>query len=368
MSPHLIRAAQPSDAARLTDLFQHVEAASPVGLEVDIDQVRARLDDPGLDTARHTLLVTDATSHPLAYADARPMGIGPDGAVRIRLTSVIRPEAGQDLLRTVHGWLDEHARQLHEEQGAGRDAMVGTRCGDRDPHRLDLLRQTGFAVVRREIAMSRDLDGPLPPSVPPAGFSIRPFDPEFDEATRQAHNDAYAASTTAVLPDRSSWPRHATGRPGFLPHASFLALADPEQAPVPTDPAQAQPSAGLSDPAERRVAAFLLSLEGTPSAGSPGAGAANSAATAGGDGPEAVLECLGTRAAWQRRGLASALIGRALWTYRSRGYRRAQLRVDNTNLPALDLYLRLGFTDTGAGHSVLTRSLPAVRAAEGSGT
>lgn len=75
--------------------------------------------------------------------------------------------------------------------------------------------------------------------------------------------------------------------------------------------------------------------------------------------PVAALECLGTRQAWRRKGLASTLIAETLRECRAKGFPRARLQVDSTNPTAIELYTKLHFTDTGRGYSVLTRRLKA---------
>ena len=73
----------------------------------------------------------------------------------------------------------------------------------------------------------------------------------------------------------------------------------------------------------------------------------------------ALLHCLGTRPTWQGRGVASAMIAQTLVTSREAGHRRAELHVGSDNGVAGRLYTRLGFSDTGRGHAILTRQLPA---------
>src|SRR5439155_25527869 len=105
--------------------------------------------------------------------------------------------------------------------------------------------------------------------------------PRHDEATRVAHNDTYADSPSALLPDAQAWPQHAVGLPNFLPDASFLALAD---------------TADGHD-----IAGFLFSLEHHDVTRAAGEGA---------------LHCLGTRKPWRRRGVAPTRATPALPAHR----------------------------------------------------
>ena len=67
---------------------------------------------------------------------------------------------------------------------------------------------------------------------------------------------------------------------------------------------------------------------------------------------EGTLHCLGTGERWRRRGVAAALIGRALAAYQSAGITTARLQVESTNADATRLYSRLDFTDGGLGYAI----------------
>ena len=70
------RPAEPTDVDDLTDLFAACEKTDPVGLDVESDQVRARLAVPGLDLTRDTLVAEDA-GRVVAYGETADMGTGP---------------------------------------------------------------------------------------------------------------------------------------------------------------------------------------------------------------------------------------------------------------------------------------------------
>lgn len=316
------RAAGTGDAVALANLFASAEAVVAVGLETDAEHIRSRLQHPGLDLDRYTLVGIGDDGRAAAYAEVCDRGMAAD-ALRIRLTGVVHPDLPEETGSHLHDWLMESADRLRCERAPGQDAMLGIRCGG--PHHAGFTRlsDAGFELAWRKLDMIRDLRLPLPAATPtPPGLVLTPFDPRYDEPTRQAHNDAYAASPSATLPDRQSWAQHAIGLPAFLPEASFLTLTP-----------------------DNDVAAFVLTLRDTDDE----------------DRPVAVLECLGTRQAWRRRGLASVLITRALGECRAQAFFRARLQVDSTNPAAIELYAKLQFTDTGHGYSVLTRRLKVSR-------
>lgn len=306
------RGAVIADAAGLAELFGAAELAAPTGLETDLEEVRARLSMPKLALDRDTIIGTDAAGLPMAYAEAADMGIG-QGMFRIRLTLAVHPRHGAQDMRTALDWLLRRAGELRRERGQGLPGVLGARCAAADRARMSALEEAGFQVARWSLDMTRAVGVPLP-VLPPAGaVRVVPYDPGYDAAARIAHNDAYADDPAALLPSEQDWPDHATGLANFLPGASFLALEGGD------------------------IAAFLFSLERKDSSGLR----------------EGIVHCVGTRAPWRRRGLATTLIAHALQAYRTAGYSIARLEVLDSNADAVRLYSTLGFTDSGQGFAML---------------
>ncbi len=61
-----------------------------------------------------------------------------------------------------------------------------------------------------------------------------------------------------------------------------------------------------------------------------------------------------TRPAWRRRGVADALLGRAIDWARAAGFRRLRLAVASTNVAAIRAYARAGFTVYGLEPEVIS--------------
>lgn len=317
------RAAAPSDAVALADLFRTITQVAPVGMETTAGEVESRLHRPRLDWDRDTMVGVDATGQALAYAEAADMGVG-QGRFRVRLTAAVHPELDHEVTRRSVDWLVARATRMRNERHPDLPGVAGARCAATDRRRLALLADAGFEIAQWEQDLVRAVDQPLPAGPVPDGLTIVPYDMDRDEAVRVAHNDAYAEDPNALLPDAQSWPQHAIGLPEFLPNASFLALA--------------------GEPGEQaeQIAGFLFSLERRDLAGAP----------------EGSLHCLATRKPWRRRGLASCLITRALNRFQEAGYDRARLQTRSTNQDAGRLYSRLGFTDSGRGFALLHAPLP----------
>jgi mycothiol synthase len=310
------RAARTSDTAGLADLFRAIANRSPIGLETEPAEIASRLSRPSLDLERDTLVGVDASGAVVAYAEAADMGVG-QGQLRIRLTNAIHPDLGESTLHRTHDWLIKRARQLRDERRPDLPGVLGARCATADHTRLSLLTESGFEVVGWHQDLVRPVSEPLPPAPTERDVAVTPYHPAYDEAARVAHNDAYADNPSALLPDAQAWPQHAVGLPNFLPHASFLALADAAEG--------------------QEIAGFLFSLEQRDSVGAR----------------EAVLHCLGTRKQWRRRGVATTMIGHAFASYQRSGLARARLEVNSGNTAAVSLYTALGFTDSGRGYAML---------------
>ncbi|MEU8181128.1 GNAT family N-acetyltransferase [Micromonospora sp. NPDC049044] len=319
MMIELWNSAAPTDAVPLAALFRRVEAVAPVGLEQHADDVATRLAALGPDLTANTRVGRDDDGDVAAYGEVAEMGVV-DGVLRIRLAHVVRPDAGSDVRAELSRWLLARAEQVRQTHGTAQAAVLGTRCAEDDHTGRELLIRQGFELVRHERELVLSLSEPPPVEVLPPGLVSGPVEERYQELARLAHNEAYADSPSAIQPDQRSWPSHAVGHPRFLPELSCLVLAEVAEA-------------------ENPVAGFLFALADDDEEST------------------AVLHCLGSRVPWRRRGLATAMITRALRRARSAGFHQVRLRVSDTNQAALALYRTLGFVSSGRGHPVLMRPL-----------
>ncbi|GAB4441476.1 MAG: GNAT family N-acetyltransferase [Chloroflexi bacterium OHK40] len=171
-----------------------------------------------------------------------------------------------------------------------------------DVHGCDTTRQRqlthlGFAPYRIwDHLTERSLDAPLPEAPLPAGFTVRPATLDDAGGLAAARNSAFGSDWTA-----ERYRDAVMRRPGYRPDHELVVVAPDGQ-----------------------VAAFtVMWLDELNRVG--------------------LLEPVGTHRAFQRRGLARALLVAALGELHRRGMASATIAHDATNLPAVALYQSLGF-------------------------
>jgi ribosomal protein S18 acetylase RimI-like enzyme len=186
---------------------------------------------------------------------------------------------------------------------------------DTMPHDTDLRKLAdghGFEPVRTFLELARPMWLPVAPMAVPEGLEVVPFRPELDEATREAHTEAFADHWGSEPRTADEWRQWFTGHRGFRPDLSRVAI----------------------DRASGDVAGYVL------------------VATYPADWDivpvEAWINTVGTRPAWRGRGVGAALLTEVLDAVAAdeAGFERAILGVDSENpTGAVRLYRRLGFED-----------------------
>lgn len=214
--------------------------------------------------------------------------------------------------RGVGGWLLarqlELARTLRERQAPGRPGELRIAAGERRAGAIAAIAAAGFAPRRYFFRMRADLRGPIPgPVSDPPGIRIRPFAVEDDDAVRLAYNDSFADHWGSVPRDPDTWRAQCTGATSFRAGMSFVA----------------EDASG--------IVGFVLASE-------------HDADTAARGYRTGFVPQVGTVRAVRGRGIASALVARALAEMRSAGYAEAELDVDaDSPTGAGRIYERLGF-------------------------
>jgi mycothiol synthase len=190
----------------------------------------------------------------------------------------------------------ETTRRLLNERGAA-EAFVSTDVFGCDETKRALLLRLGFEEFRKwdDIA-ERSLADAIPEPNLPAGFRLRPATPADDAPLAAVRNDAFGDSWTAEQ-YRDEFMR----APGYTPAHELVVVAPDE-----------------------RIAAFtMIHLDALNRVGQ--------------------FEPVGTAHAFQRQGLARAVMCSGMRLMQRHGMQSAHVEHDAANLPAAALYRSLGF-------------------------
>jgi ribosomal protein S18 acetylase RimI-like enzyme len=156
--------------------------------------------------------------------------------------------------------------------------------------------------------MRRNLRQPLPERPLPAGLILRNYAPELDEGMRQTRNESFSDGWHFDPVSPGDWQRNFVQRFDFRSDLSFAVLAGEEVVAY---------SMNRFDPIAAERTGLKVGWIGS----------------------------LGTRRAWRKRGLASALLVASMRAFQAVGLEYAGLGVDAENpTGALSLYEGLGFS------------------------
>jgi ribosomal protein S18 acetylase RimI-like enzyme len=209
--------------------------------------------------------------------------------------------------RRLLDWAEDAAVRLHREHFPGRPLSLSGSCLERNAAAAALYAARGYRPVRWFQAMTRDLETPLPDAPLAPDVQLIPFAPEVSEDARLIRNEAFADHWGSTETPARAWAHYleaGTFRPGF----SFLARAG------------------------GTPAGFVLSHEYE---------AYNEVIGR----RDLHIALIGTRRAARGRGIASALLVRALAAGREDGFSSGSLVVDaDSPTGAVGLYERAGFT------------------------
>jgi len=224
-------------------------------------------------------------------------------------------------------WLDAEARRVIPK--APDDARIALVAGasDEDATEQQELERHGFEHNRTFLRMQTDFASiPRSMSEPPPGISIRTLVPGADDepfvrAHREAFADHYGHLEQPFETDLVEWRRLMT-EDDFDPQLWLLAC----------------------DQAEDTIAGFCIAYAEAP-----------------GDASRGLIDELGVRPAWRRRGIAQALLSRAFDTLRQAGAHGAVLTVDSKNRTgATTLYENVGMHSVRVNHTYVKQLRPGI--------
>jgi len=302
------RPARLDDAADLSALFTAVDTAEGLEEVLGPQGTRRQLAHPGLDRRRDTLVVLDAGGVIRGFVW---IWVKRDGdSARAIIWIEAHPEH-TGLEPFLLAWAEATARpHLGPAGGPGR-RYIRQHVEEHRERRRRVAEEAGYRHQRTFIEMWRPLTGDLPTPTPlPPGIASVPWSPDLAEGARLATNEAFASHWDSMPTTPEDWQARVCDDPNFRPDLSRLA----------TD-------------GGRVVALVTASVDREHNARHGVA--------------EVWVERVGTVPAYQRRGLATSLVGEVLRAAAAAGLTRAGLGVDQDNTTqATAVYERLGFAAT----------------------
>jgi mycothiol synthase len=286
-----------ADAALVTGLMNAVEVAGDGGHGFSEGEIRIMMSGVR-DRARDSRLVLTADGGLAAAGIVLPPV---PGRSRVRADGGVHPQwRGRGIGRALLTWQFSRAAEMRAEQDPARAWTVGTGAGAADESAARLFRRFGLGPVRYFLEMSAPTAGDrlvrLPDGIRVAGFSGRQR-----TAVHAANMEAFAGHWGHEPRGIEEWAARTVDSDLFRGDLSRIALD------------------------EDQVAAYLLAYDGLDNG--------------------LFIGQVGTRRAWRRRGLATALIAGSLAAGAADGRTTASLGVDAANpTGAVGVYERLGFT------------------------
>jgi mycothiol synthase len=295
-------------------LLAEIEATDQEQELLTADDLADFFDDPLMDFGRGSVAGYDGDAM-VCYAtlqartSARPVH-------NMRFRGNVHPDyRGRGLGSSLLEWAERAAPPLHRDRFGPAPLALKGRCLARDESAGRLFARHGYSQTRWFHGMGCD-DIAASPLAPPAGLELRPYEPAMAADALLVRNEAFRDHWDDSAQTPESW-QYYLDYYAFRPAYSFLAYAGPEPAGLI-----------LCDEYDNYPHDLYIAL-------------------------------VGTRREWRGRGLASALMSRAMATARKDGFTAASLNVDaDSPTGAVGVYERLGFTirDTWVQ---LTKDLPA---------
>jgi len=251
------------------------------------------------------------------------VAVMPDGAIvgwvelydmppHVRMPTRLRvaPEISREpITATLIQWCKERARASLRKAPAGARITLTQSAYSADQTLLDGLKQEGFTYVRSFHRMRIDLEHESAVPVWPEGVLVRPFvkgqdDRPAVEAIREFFQDHWGYVETPLEEDLEEWRQWIYEDEDFDTDLWFLAIADDQIVGL----CQCYPRCGE-------------------------------------DTATALVDELGVRKDWRRRGLGMALLLHAFDAFSQRGFTGAELGVDSESLTgATRVYERAGMS------------------------
>jgi ribosomal protein S18 acetylase RimI-like enzyme len=272
-----------------------------------LDDLRTQFDDPWSNAINDSLVALTPQAELIAFVRCF-LSPEPGAEARCHTWTYFHPVHRTNALEdAVFGWAVARSQQRLAALPPGVPHLVQFGTVDTQARNLALAERHGFSAERYFYNMHRDLSAPIPNYQLPPEFTLRVFAPDDAHAVYTAHEEAFSDHWGFEPENFDEWKQFALDSGGFRPDLTLLVHAGEELAAYSLN----------------RVLAEDNLRNGTK---------------------EARIGQLGTRRAWRKRGLASALLCESMRRFKALGFDTATLGVDAENpTGALGLYERLGF-------------------------
>jgi mycothiol synthase len=216
---------------------------------------------------------------------------------------------GKGIGRAMLDWQEQHIRELSAtHDNAGAPKFFNGWAEIREAAKIAMLEKAGYTTVRYGYAMQRSLDVPIPDLKLPAGFELRPAQPEHYRTIWEADVEAFRDHWGFTQPTEADYQRWLTSK-WFQPELFRVAW----------------------DMEKNEVAGMVLNFVNREQNQELGR-------------KRGYTEGISVRRPYRKMGIARALIAMSLHLHKSLGMTEAALGVDAQNpTGALKLYQGMGF-------------------------
>lgn len=296
------------DATALGGLFAAIDAVEELEEVLGPEGIQHEMRIPGLDRRRDTRLALTPEGEVAGFAWVWTQVT--TRAARAIVWIEAHP-AHLHLEPSLLAWAEATARPLLEAAPRGTRRYLRQHVEEHRRRRRRVAEEAGYHHARTFVEMWRSLTRDVPAAgLLPAGTELRAWSPGLAESARLASNEAFALHWDSLPLGPADWESRVCGDPHLRPDLSRLAVR------------------------EGRVVGLCLTVVDDEQNAREGVA-------------EMWLARIGTRPAFQRQGLATALIADVLRAGAGARLDRAGLAVDHDSASrATALYERLGFAAT----------------------
>ncbi len=320
-----VRPATMGDSSRIAALWNARSEWARSTAPFTAATIEMRWAHPKFNLSTDSLLILDSTSTVVGYAHIRDVK---DPPVDVYCGYSVHPAVDDAawIWDALFDWIEAEARRVLPVAPPQARVCLVAGATDDDPSERAQLETHGFAHSRTFYRMEMDLSNAIASPMLPDGIAFRSFVPgEDDEAQVDAYRDAFRdhyGYLEGPFSDDLAQLQRTMQEDDFDPALWFLAI----------------------DCAQGEVAGYCLCYPEDR-----------------GNREMGLVDELGVRRNWRRRGIARALLLHGLAALKIRGLPRACLRVDSDNKKgALALYESVGMAVVSCSHTYVKELRPGV--------